>query len=167
MTRLQPRQLVENPFSLLADDWMLVTAGSPSDHNTMTASWGGVGHMWGKDVCWCVVRPTRCTFDYMERSRFHTLCFLNEDHRGALNFCGTRSGRDTPSKSAAAGLTAMEGPEPGSTIFREARMSIVCRKIYTQDLDPARFLDPTLQTFYPHQDYHRMYMGEIVAILQQ
>ena len=30
----------DNPFKLIADDWMLVTAGNLQKFNTMTASWG-------------------------------------------------------------------------------------------------------------------------------
>ena len=130
----------------------------------MTASWGGAGHIWGKDVCWCVVRPTRHTFELMERSAHFSLSFLDDSHRGALNFCGTKSGRDVPNKWVAAGLTPVMGPVAECTLFAEARLSIVCKKLYTQDIDPARFVDPVLDTFYPQKDYHRMYFGEIVSI---
>ena len=41
-------QLKDNPFTLINKDWMLITAGDGEKHNTMTASWGGVGELWGK-----------------------------------------------------------------------------------------------------------------------
>ena len=37
-----------NPFELIGKDWMLISAGTAEKWNTMTASWGGVGVMWGK-----------------------------------------------------------------------------------------------------------------------
>ena len=37
-----------NPFTKISKEWMLVTAGDEKRSNTMTASWGGVGIMWGK-----------------------------------------------------------------------------------------------------------------------
>ena len=40
-------QLKDNPFTLINKDWMLITAGDGEKHNTMTASWGGVGELWG------------------------------------------------------------------------------------------------------------------------
>ena len=43
-------QLKDNPFTLINKDWMLITAGDAEKHNTMTASWGGVGELWGKYV---------------------------------------------------------------------------------------------------------------------
>ena len=38
-------QLKDNPFTLINKDWMLITAGDAEKHNTMTASWGGVGEL--------------------------------------------------------------------------------------------------------------------------
>lgn len=36
-----------NPFDKISKQWMLITAGDRNGSNTMTASWGGVGIMWG------------------------------------------------------------------------------------------------------------------------
>ena len=51
-------ELKDNPFTLINKDWMLITAGDQQKHNTMTASWGSVGELWGKYVStiyWCLV----------------------------------------------------------------------------------------------------------------
>ena len=37
-----------NPFKKISKQWMLITAGDEKKSNTMTASWGGLGIMWGK-----------------------------------------------------------------------------------------------------------------------
>lgn len=158
---LNVRDLRDNPFKLIADDWMLITAGPPSAFNTMTASWGGVGHIWGKDVCWCVIRPQRYTLEFVESNPVFTLSFFNEEHRAALNLLGSRSGRDGD-KVADSGLTPVDGPIIGTTTFAEARLVIACRKVYWHDLDPDHFLDPSIEANYPQKDYHRMYLGEIV-----
>ncbi|MEG0388809.1 MAG: flavin reductase family protein, partial [Niameybacter sp.] len=47
---IQPEALEKNPFQLIGKDWMLVTAEADGKANTMTASWGGLGVMWGKNV---------------------------------------------------------------------------------------------------------------------
>ena len=47
---IDPKQLQENVFSLIGDQWTLITAGTPDHCNTMTASWGGAGVLWGKNV---------------------------------------------------------------------------------------------------------------------
>ena len=61
MKQISPKQITANPINLIASHWMLVTAGNMSDFNTMTASWGMVGEMWGMDVAETVVRPQRYT----------------------------------------------------------------------------------------------------------
>lgn len=48
MQEISAVQWNENIFSMLDKDWMLITAGSEQRYNTMTASWGGFGVLWGK-----------------------------------------------------------------------------------------------------------------------
>ncbi len=156
---IKPEEIKDNTFKALASDWMLVTAGTMEKMNTMTASWGGFGVLWDRNVGICVVRPTRYTYDFMEKSDRFTLSFYDASYRNALVICGTKSGRDTD-KIALAGLTPME--IEGSVCFKEARLIMVCRKIYYQDVDPANFLDPAIGKSYPKKDYHRMYVGEIL-----
>ena len=43
-------ELSFNPFTKISKEWMLITAGDEEKHNTMTASWGGVGIMWGYSI---------------------------------------------------------------------------------------------------------------------
>jgi len=160
----KPELLTDNPFRLIGTDWMLITAGTPESFNTMTASWGGLGILWERKVATCFIRPTRYTFEFAERSPSFTLSFFGEQHRKALTHCGTRSGRDTD-KVREAGLTPVK--EEGFIYFDEARLVLACRKIYSQDIDPRRFLDPELEAMYPQKDYHRMYIGEIVKCLMQ
>lgn len=45
MKKIAPEELSDNPIRLIGRDWMLITAGQMGDFNTMTASWGGVGHL--------------------------------------------------------------------------------------------------------------------------
>jgi flavin reductase (DIM6/NTAB) family NADH-FMN oxidoreductase RutF len=52
---IKPQELQENTFKLIGTDWMLITAGTAESFNTMTASWGGMGILWGKEICFCVV----------------------------------------------------------------------------------------------------------------
>jgi len=161
-TEIQPELLADNPFKLIGKDWMLITAGTPESFNTMTASWGGLGVLWEKKVAFCFIRPTRHTYGFMEKSGEFTLSFFEEQHRKALTFCGSRSGRDTD-KVKEAGLTPVK--KEGFVYFGEARLVLSCRKLYYQDISPERFLDPQIATMYPKKDYHRMYVGEIVKCL--
>ena len=159
-----PEQLVDNPFKLIGRDWMLITAGDKDSFNTMTASWGGLGVLWERRVAFCFVRPTRYTYQFMERSPRYTLSFYGEQHRKALTYCGSHSGRDGD-KVKASGLTPVRDDEV--VYFSEARLVLVCRKLYFQDVSAERFLDPKINEMYPQKDYHRMYVGEILKCLRR
>ena len=161
-TEIKPELLTENPFKLIGKDWMLITAGTPESFNTMTASWGGMGVLWEKQVAFCFIRPTRHTFGFMEKAGEFTLSFFPEQHRKALVYCGSRSGRDTD-KIKGTGLVPVK--EKNAVYFEEAKLVLVCRKLYFQDINPGHFLDPAIEEMYPEKDYHRMYAGEIVRCL--
>lgn len=153
----------DNPFKLIADDWMLVTAGNMQKFNTMTASWGTLGELWSKKVAFCFVRPTRHTHKFMEAANTFTLTFFDEKYREALDYCGHHSGRKVD-KIAKTGLTPIEW-EGKAVYFQQARLVLVCKKVYWQDLDPKHFLDSEIDDNYPKKDYHRMYVGEIISCL--
>ncbi len=164
LKEIGPDQLAENAFTLIGRGWMLITAGTADSFNTMTASWGGLGVLWELKVAFCFVRPTRYTYQFMERSAIFTLSFFGEKHRPALTFCGTHSGRDCD-KIKGSGLTPIK--ETDFVFFDEARLVLVCRKLYYQDIGPERFLEPKIIDMYPQKDFHRMYVGEIVKCLMR
>jgi len=159
---LKPEMLTDNPFKVIGKDWMLITAGTEKSFNTMTASWGGMGILWQRQVCFCFVRPTRYTYEFMEQSKNFTLSFFSEQYRKALDYCGSHSGRDSD-KVKESGLSPVN--RDGMVFFAEARLVIACRKLYFQDINPTFFLDPLIENLYPAKDYHRMYVGEIVSCL--
>ena len=47
---MKPEELQKNPFTMIGKEWLLVTAEKDGKANTMTASWGGMGVMWGKEI---------------------------------------------------------------------------------------------------------------------
>ena len=161
---LDPLELQDNMFRRIGREWMLITAGKPEKFNTMTASWGGVGVLWNTNVTFSFVRPSRYTYTFMEQEKYYTLSFFGADCRRALQFCGSKSGRDVD-KVAETGLTPVfDAPAP---YFAEAELVLVCRKLYTQDLDTDRLLDPALMANYKDGDVHRMYVGEITKVLRR
>ncbi len=158
------KELTLQPFSVIDDKWMLVTAGSSEKLNTMTASWGGLGTLWNKSVAFAFVRPTRYTFEFTEKHDYFTLSFFNDEYRKVLGYCGARSGRDVD-KVKETGLTPVF--DGGAVYFEEARLVIVCKKIYADFLKPECFLDKDIELNYPGRDYHKMYIGEVVKVLEK
>jgi len=163
-TEIKPEQIADNPFKLINGDWMLISAGSPEKFNTMTASWGGLGVLWERKVACIFVRPTRYTYEFVEQSPLFTLTFFDESWRRMLKYCGTHSGRNTD-KVKETGLTPV--CDSGYVYFSEARLVLCCRKLYHQDVEPARFLDSAINSLYPQKDYHGMYIGEIAKCLRK
>ncbi len=160
MKKIDIKALKENAVSLFDDKWALVTAGNMESYNTMTASWGTMGELWNKDVCFAFIRPQRYTYEFMEREEYFTLSFFGEEYRKALTFCGRNSGRDCD-KAKETGLTVMEMGK--SVSFEESEIVLLCKKLYIQDINPDGFIDKTIDaSCYPTKDYHRMYVGEII-----
>ena len=159
---LQPKQLTENVFSLFDDRWTLITAGTQDHCNTMTASWGGLGVLWHKNVATIYVRPQRYTFEFLENSPAFTLSFFGEEWRKALAYCGRVSGREEDKFAHCGFHVDMEGED--APYIQEANLVLVCRKLYWNDLDPAH-MDGTALQHYKNHDYHRMYIAEITKVL--
>lgn len=162
---ITPDILPDNVFQMIGDDWCLVTAGTKEKCNTMTISWGGLGVLWNKNVCYVFIRPTRHTFPLMEKHEYFTLGFFEEEKKDILQFCGTNSGKDV-NKIEKCELTLMETTNK-AVYFQESRLVLECKKLYTQDIDPAKFLAADINVFYPQKDYHRLYIAEIVNVLEK
>ncbi|MBO4317535.1 MAG: flavin reductase [Mailhella sp.] len=152
-----------HPFTKFDKEWGLLTAGTAGDFNSMTISWGGMGTMWHKPVLFLVVKPTRHTFGFVSRHDELTVSFYEEKYRHALAFFGSRSGRDID-KPAAAGLTP-KTIEGGMT-YEEAKETIVCRKLFMQQLDKAKFPGFALQFYQGEKESpaHCLVIAEVTGI---
>lgn len=160
------KKLELNPFAAVGDEWMLITAGTKENCNTMTASWGGLGVLWKKNVATIYVRPQRYTKQFVDGQEYFTLCFFGDKYREELALCGTKSGRDMD-KIAACGFTVSEA-ECGAPYFEQARLVLVCRKLYQDAIKPECFLDRSCdERCYPEHDYHDFYVAEVVEALEQ
>ncbi len=73
---IKPEELTKNPFHMIGKEWMLVTAEKDGKVNTMTASWGGVGIMWGKPVAYVFIRPQRYTKEFIDGTDTFSLSIL-------------------------------------------------------------------------------------------
>jgi flavin reductase (DIM6/NTAB) family NADH-FMN oxidoreductase RutF len=158
------KEFGEEAMKLIADDWMLITAGSlPDTFNMMTASWGGLGWLWNKPVAFIFVRPQRYTYQFTEKEDYFTLTFFEEKYRDTLLLLGTKSGRDFD-KMKMSGLTPIETKNK-SVAFKEARIILECKKVYATTLRSEDFVDMTIdKKVYKEKDYHKMYIGVIENI---
>lgn len=162
---IPPDALLVRAHRIWDEGWFLLTSGdfAEGSFNTMTVSWGSFGTMWNRPFAQVVVRPTRYTYEFMECYETFTLSAFSEDHRVALELLGSRSGRDED-KITASGLTPIASTAVASPGFEEADLIVECRKIYSDDLRPDRFVDSSIAEHYPRLDYHRFYFGEVLAV---
>ncbi len=168
MKEIPVSQLQMNPMTLIAKEWMLLTAGTlDRGYNTMTASWGHLGSLWGHGgglpTSVVYVRPQRYTKEFMDREGYYCLSFFPEDYRKALGYLGSHSGREED-KVAKMGLTPVSDEK--TTWFAEAKLVLICRKLYRSPILEEGFFDRAIvEENYPNRDFHDMYVGEIVKVL--
>lgn len=149
-----------NPFQKIGKEWFLITAGDKDGYNMMTASWGFLGIIWGKNTAISVVRPQRYTKQFIDKEEYFTMSFFGKEQREALAFCGSKSGRDFD-KAKETGLTPVFLDE--TVTFEEAELVLVCKKVYVDEIKKQNFLTMMIpEANYPNQDYHTVYVGEIV-----
>lgn len=160
---IKPDELNKNVFQLIGKDWMLITAEKDNKVNTMTASWGGFGVMFNKNVVSIVLRPQRYTKEFVDDSDTFSLTFLSENFRDQLKYLGSASGRNED-KISKSNLTVNH--LDNTPYFEEGNLIIICKKIYAQPLNPDCFIANELdEKWYPQKDYHTFYMAEIEKIL--
>jgi flavin reductase (DIM6/NTAB) family NADH-FMN oxidoreductase RutF len=163
--RIDPANLHLPVYRSWNDEGFLLTGGDfqAGGYNTMTVGWGGLGRMWSRPMVMVVVRPQRHTRQFIDGFPDFTLSHFPAEHRDALSYCGSHSGRDVD-KIRECGLTPIASREAGAPGFAEADLIIECRKMYYDDFKPEHFIASFIQTNYTSRDYHRMYLGEILAV---
>lgn len=155
-------ELYLNPFTKIGKDWMLITAKNNGKANTMTASWGGLGFMWGKNVTYTVIRPQRYTKEFIDNSNCFSLCFFNNDYKKTLSYLGSVSGRDE-NKIENSKLNIIN--YNNIPLFSEAKLVLICKKLYCQEIKQNCFVDKDLnELWYKANDYHTLYISEITNI---
>ena len=165
LTPVDPKSLDLNVFSAIGEKWMLITAGTADKCNTMTASWGGLGVIWGAPAATCYIRPQRYTKEFVDREEYFTLSFFPEEYRKQLSLCGSKSGREVD-KVKECGFT-VKTAACGAPYFEEAELVLVCRKRFAQDMTPDNIPEEIKEKWYPEKDYHTLYIGHIVEVLQK
>lgn len=153
-----------DPFEIFDRRWALVTAGTKDHWNTMTISWGMMGTMWSRPCVTVYVRDSRYTLEFLENCDTFTLSFFDEKYKKDLGILGSVSGRDHD-KVAMTSLTPVVLDE--GIGFEQAKMTIVCKKLYEQRMDldamPAEIVDH----YYGDKDVHHMFIGQVLEIEAQ
>ena len=167
--KINPTDITENNFKLIGNDWMLITAGGKDNAgnekvNTMTASWGGTGIMWGNPVAFVVIRGSRYTKEFVDNSDSFTLTFYDDSYKAKLGYLGKVSGRDED-KIKESGLTVDN--IDGAPYFTESKLVLRCEKLFASPMNKECFIDTSiLNKWYEGGDYHTLYVAKITDVLQ-
>ena len=135
MKEINYKEMRFNPFNLIGGEWMLVTAGDENSCNTMTASWGHLGCLWGHNDPTAVIylRPSRYTKEFVDEESYFSLCVMDKSFKKQMAYLGSVSGRDEDKIGKA-----------GESGF-----------LYQDTIDAN----------YPQRDFHTMYIGKIEKVL--
>ena len=154
-----------NAQEMIGKDMMLISVTDGEKLNLMTASWGCMGVLWNKNVAVCFVRESRYTYGLLENEDRFTLAFFGGERRDALAHCGRVSGRDND-KLKQLGLTSVE--LDGVLAVAEAKTVLVCKKLYSDMIDPDGFTDKEVyEKAYGNGDLHRAYVCEIEKVYRR
>ena len=157
------KEFIDKSFSAFAKEWALVTAGDMDSYNTMTIAWGGLGTLWSRPVATVYVKPCRYTHGFIENNDYFTVSFFDDEHKKALGVLGTKSGRDGD-KVAEVGFEAVPCGE--SVTFKQAKMTLLCKKIYRQDLDTSVMGEDVIKDYYLEEAPHTMFIGQVVDVIE-
>lgn len=153
---------------MFGTNWALLTAEKDGEINTMTIGWGEIGCLFGKAVATVFVRPSRHTFHIIDKADSYSITFVPKEDKEKLAYCGKISGRDE-NKIEKCGLTVAY--QDGVPYFEEASTAVICKKMYTQNLEPDNleesYKKQVLDRFFPSGDFHKIYTGEIISVLEK
>lgn len=155
--------LDKTPFQMIGKDWMLVTTSKGDKVNTMTASWGGFGVLWGRDVVYIVIRESRYTKELLDETDTFSLTFFEEPPRAAMRYLGAISGR----KEDKIATAKLEVDREGDTAYiGDGNLVFICRKLSATPITEDTILDKSMiEKWYADGDYHTLYVGEITKVL--
>lgn len=145
------------------DKKALLTAGTGDDFNTMLIGWGALGTLWARPAATVYVRESRYTKQFMDRQDVFTISFFDKKYMKDEMILGTKSGRDGD-KIALTSLTPVQ-LETGVT-FKEAEVTLVCKKMYAQEMDLSAMPEDVQKHDYANGDLHTTYIGEVIDVIR-
>jgi flavin reductase (DIM6/NTAB) family NADH-FMN oxidoreductase RutF len=129
--------------------------------NVMTVGWAAIGYMWRKPIMTLMVRESRFTHHIIEKASSFTVSIPTDDLKEALNFCGTKSGRDVD-KFKECNLTIVPAQKVDTPIINISGFHYECKIVCKSEINPDFLCKEYKEDFYADNNYHTFYFGEIV-----
>jgi flavin reductase (DIM6/NTAB) family NADH-FMN oxidoreductase RutF len=145
-------------------DGLLLIAGE--NGNPMAIGWATIGIVWSLPILTVLVRPSRYTFELIEKSGEFSVNVLEKRYAKQILLCGTQSGRDGD-KVSACGFSLEKGNRISIPHLREAAVVYECRTVHKNNVINAALDGAIVKKNYPQGDYHTVYFGEILGVYRE
>ena len=155
--------VMKETYENLDPGLLLASIGKNGENNIMTIGWGLIGVLFRKPTFIVAVRKSRHTYKLLNETGVFTVNVPGEGMAEALDFCGTKSGRDVD-KFKEMNLTAKKGKTVEAPIIEECTIHFECKVMATTDVTEANTTKDVLESVYPNKNFHRLYYGEITKI---
>lgn len=158
------KDIHEDIFTLVGEDFGILTAGTPEKFNSMVTSWGGWGIVFGNPGVFHFLRSNRYTLELMREQQAYTLSFFDSEYRGDIMLFGTSSGRDSDKMKETA-LTGVQTPD-GLPAYKEANIILECSLAEVTTVSPDDFYNDEDRQFVVDAqaetgDWHKLVLGRI------
>lgn len=155
----------DNLLKKISENWLLISSGSIDNYNMMTASWGTFGILWNQPVAQVFIRPSRYTFEFINKNDFFSISIFEPTYKDLLSFLGSKSGRDI-NKMKIEGLTPIDFN--GKTVFfKEAKEVFILKKLFDLPMQDKIIDAEVKNIFYKNDDYHHLFFGRIIEYLSK
>jgi flavin reductase (DIM6/NTAB) family NADH-FMN oxidoreductase RutF len=132
--------------------------------NTMTIGWGMEGISWGRKAFMVLVREQRHTYELLRDAAYFTVSIPHSgDLKEALHYFGTHTGR-TEDKYASGLISLKKANAADGYLVEGCAAHFEAKILWRHALSPEEFSDSTIkETVYRGNDYHTLYIGEIIS----
>lgn len=164
---IDAKDIDQNIFKLLGENYSVITAGTDSVYNSMTASFGGWGRLYEKEVAWCTLNAGRYTLELIKKNGTYTFSFFDEAYKDQVLFLGSKTGRDSD-KMKELKLTKVNTPS-GNITYKEAFLVLECKLIQQSTINPNDVKEPEDKAFLEEgykkaNAYHQLLIGAITKV---
>lgn len=140
-----------------------LTTSTENELNTMTIAWGTIGYIWNRPVFQVLVRKSRHTHKLIEEADEFTVSIPYPNKMSKeLAYCGRVSGRDA-NKFSELNLETISPQKLSTPMIKGCAYHYECNIIHTEKMELDNLVTHLQDDFYPEEDYHYMYYGEITA----
>ncbi|WP_051697663.1 flavin reductase [Prevotella sp. 10(H)] len=167
--KIEPTELSENIFNLVGKDYSVITAGTDSIYNSMTASYGGWGQLFDAPVTWCFLYASRYTLEFIKKEKSYTMTYFPDQFKDQVIAFGSKSGRNSD-KMKQTTLTRVKTPS-GNITYKEAKLIIECKLLEITETNPKDFYSEKGKEFVEKgkkdgngKEYHKLVFGDITAV---